>query len=369
VENTELNISTETTTAKPTKKVEQTKDGIELKSLLQYQKELKKELDPSFFEREPSRIKYMVGWVAVIAAGLYFAKDAHIVIQLLVGWIIGLGLGANAFIGHEVLHGAIFKNRKLQNIAGYVGFLPFMISPTYWRFWHNNLHHGNTQLLYKDPDAFPTKMVWNRSKFMKWVFKLSPGSGYLRSYTYFFFWFSLQAFLNQVYMRFGNKMWEKMNHGKVTVEFISQILIVAAYVNWVGIEGFIPFVVIPFMTMNYTVMSYISTNHNMNPYTRVNDPLVNSLTVTNSKVWEFVHVNFGYHVEHHLFQNIPASRNKKLSEILRAKYPDRYLIMPKRRAVKLLYNTPRIYKNREELVHPVSGKVYPTLTKKELELQ
>jgi hypothetical protein len=99
VENTELNISTETTTAKPTKKVEQTKDGIELKSLLQYQKELKKELDPSFFEREPSRIKYMVGWVAVIAAGLYFAKDAHIVIQLLVGWIIGLGLGANAFIG------------------------------------------------------------------------------------------------------------------------------------------------------------------------------------------------------------------------------------------------------------------------------
>jgi fatty acid desaturase len=170
-------------------------------------------------------------------------------------------------------------------------------------------------------------------------------------------------------MRFGNKMWAKMNHGKVTVEFISQILIVAAYVNWVGIEGFIPFVVIPFMTMNYTVMSYISTNHNMNPYTRVNDPLVNSLTVTNSKVWEFVHVNFGYHVEHHLFQNIPASRNKKLSEILRAKYPDRYLIMPKRRAVKLLYNTPRIYKNREELVHPVSGKVYPTLTKKELELQ
>jgi fatty acid desaturase len=224
VDQTEIsNEMTPEATTKKEKKVETTSHGVELRSLLSYQKELRAELGPEFFKREPLRLKYMVFWFTVISVSLWFGREQHFAVQMLLGWIIGLGLGANAFMAHEVLHGAIVKNRTLQNIVGFFGFLPFMISPTYWRFWHNNLHHGNTQLLYKDPDAFPTKMVWSRSKFMKWVFKLSPGSNTFRSITYFFFWFSFQAFLNQVYMRFGNKMWAKMNHGKVTVEFMLQV--------------------------------------------------------------------------------------------------------------------------------------------------
>jgi fatty acid desaturase len=274
---------------------------------------------------------------------------------------MGNFLGGMAFFAHETLHGSITKNPKLQNIIGFIGFGPFLISPTFWKFWHNRLHHGNTQLLYKDPDAFPTKMVWKRSKFMQWAFPLTPGSGHKRSYFYFFYWFSFQAFLNQIQMRFGNKMWDKMDHKKVTLEFALLCAAALCYVGIVGVENWLWLVILPFMIQNYTVMSYISTNHNISPYTKVNDPLVNSLSVTNHPILEKIHLNFGYHVEHHIFPRLSGRHTKLVSEQLKKQFPELYKIMPKSEALRLLYKTPRIYKNRTELTNPETDEVFKTL--------
>ena len=351
---------------KVTEKVSETnvsKPKVELKSLGEYNREILQKIPRSLLRREPTRLKYGVLFSALAFACGYaiYAFEFAWYAKLPLSIMMGVFLAGNTFLAHEILHGAIVKNKRLQTILGFVGFAPFLISPTYWRFWHNVLHHGNTQLLYKDPDAFPTKMVWKRSKFMKFVFPLSPGSGYLRSYVYFFYWFSFQAVLNQVYMRFGNKMWEKMNHKQVTREFIFMVALVVGYLFFVGFENWLWMAIIPFMAQNYTVMSYISTNHNISPLTRVNDPLVNSLTVSNNPILEFLHLNFGYHTEHHLFPGMPASKAKIISKTLREMYPDKYMIMPKFKAVKMLYSTPRIYKNRETLIHPETDKEYQTL--------
>lgn len=334
-----------------------------LKSLGEYNREVSQHFSKEFFKKEPMRLKYAALYYGVIFSSIYTITqfELHWGIKLVIGMIMGIALGGNAFLAHEVLHGAIVRNKKVQQFFGFFGFLPYLISPTYWQFWHNKLHHGNTQLLYKDPDAFPTHMIWKRSKFMKFVFPLSPGSKTIRSYFYFFYWFSFQAILNQVYMRFGNKMWAKMNHTRVTIEFILQVAIMGSYFYFIGVENIVFLFVIPFMIQNYTVMSYISTNHNMSPYTKINDPLLNSLSVTNNPFLEFVHLNFGYHTEHHLFPNMPMSRAKEVSEKLKELYPDRYMIMSKKDALKKLYATPRIYKNREVLIHPVTKKEYATL--------
>ena len=113
-------------------------------------------------------------------------------------------------------------------------------------------------------------------------------------------------------------------------------------------------------------MSYISTNHNLSPYTRVNDPLVNSLNVSNHPILEFFNLNFGYHIEHHLFPSMPASKSKIVSKKLQELYPDKYYIMPKFEAIKKLYQTPRIYKNRDILIHPITKKEYATLGREAL---
>ena len=152
-----------------------------------------------------------------------------------------------------------------------------------------------------------------------------------------------------------------MDHKKVSLEFALVLLFAGTYVFLIGPTNWLWLLVIPFLIQNYTVMSYISTNHNLSPYTKVNDPLVNSLNVSNNPIMEFMNLNFGYHIEHHLFPSMPASRAKIVSAKLKEMYPDKYVMMPKWEAMKMLYKTPRIYKNRDVLIHPVTRKEYATI--------
>jgi fatty acid desaturase len=72
-------------------------------------------------------------------------------------------------------------------------------------------------------------------------------------------------------------------------------------------------------------------------------------------------LNFGYHVEHHLFPRVSGKHAKKIHLLLKELYPDKYKFMPKWRALKYLYQTPRLYKNSNELVCPKTQETFPTI--------
>lgn len=333
------------------------------RTIVYYQQELKKMLPKSVFERNPTRSLYTFSFLAlnITIVSFFFAFEMSWPVKLVLGMMLGLFNAGMTFMAHEALHGSVFKSPLLQDLLGFLGFGPFLVSPTYWKYWHNFLHHGHTQLLIKDPDAFPTLGVYKRSVFMKRLFNFTPGSQKFVSYFYFFYWFSLQAFLNQSYMRFGNKMWDKMNHRRVSVEFGFLILCMASYFYLIGFQHILWLAIIPFFVQNYVVISYITTNHNLSPLTKVNDPLENSLTVTNHPVWEFLHLNFGYHVEHHIFPRMSCAYTKQVHHLLRTHFSSTYKFMPKSEAIKKLYQTPRIYNQKNELIHPHTLKTYPTL--------
>ncbi|MEZ4871706.1 MAG: fatty acid desaturase [Bdellovibrionales bacterium] len=84
------------------------------------------------------------------------------------------------------------------------------------------------------------------------------------------------------------------------------------------------------------------------------------MTVTNHPILEFLHMNFGYHTEHHLMPKMCMSKAKVLHKALKEKFPNDYKYMSKREALVRLYNTPRIYKNRTTLVDPYTGEEVPT---------
>jgi fatty acid desaturase len=281
--------------------------------------------------------------------------------KLLLGLCIGHCWGVAGLLSHEVLHGSVVRSRKLQTVISYFGLMPFLISPIFWRYWHNTLHHSYTQKLIQDPDAYPTYRIFKHSKFMQWMFPYTPGSGYKRSYLYFFFWFSFNVQMAQFYFRFRNKIYEKMNHSRVNLELASLIVPSAALLYWSGPANWAWVFLVPFFAQNYTVFSYISTNHNLNPLTPHNDTLVNSLSVTNNPILEFLHLNFGYHVEHHLFPNMNPVHAKKVHALLKKNYADDYQVMPKWQAIKALYKTARIYKTANVLMNPITGETYPTL--------
>ena len=324
---------------------------------------LAKELPREIFRPYPWRILTLITHIALWVAAFVAIVTVPMIwpVKLLLGLFIGFCWGMCGLLAHEILHGSVVRNKKAQNFFGFFALLPYMISPTFWRFWHNRLHHSHTQRIILDPDAYPTYRIFKSSRFSQWMFPFSPGSGYKRSYLYFFFWFSVNVMVAQFYLRFRNKTFEKLDHRKTNLELGLQISVMAALMIWAGPWNLVWVWLVPFTIQNYSVFSYISTNHNLSPLTKTNDPLENSLTVTNHPILEFFHFNFGYHVEHHLFPSMSPKRIKPVHKMLKEKYPESYKYMPKWQAIKALYKTARIYKNPTTLMNPHTKETYPTI--------
>jgi fatty acid desaturase len=115
-------------------------------------------------------------------------------------------------------------------------------------------------------------------------------------------------------------------------------------------------------------MSYIATNHFLNPLTTMNDPLVNSLSVRGPRWLERLHLNFGYHVEHHIFPTVSARHAPAVRAALRRLYGDRYLSLPHGEALRLLYTRPKVHASHDTLVDPHSGQVFNALAPGDLSM-
>ena len=335
----------------------------EIRSIGFYRREIMPRLAPEVFEVNFGRLVFF-GLAAIGSLGAFYAivfLNPTWPIKLLLGVMIGMCNGIIGFVVHELLHGSVVKNPKLQTFLGFFGLMPYVISPTYWKFVHNRLHHGKTQQTIRDPDAFPTLRVYKSSKFVQAIFPFTPGSGYKRSYFYFFFWLSFHEFVAQIYLRFRNGVFDAMDHRRVTIELSAQIAILVTMLLVAGPSNWIWVMVIPIAIQNYSLMSYISTNHNLSPLTSDNDPLMNSLTVTNHPALEFMTLNFGYHVEHHLFPTVSGKHAKLIHRELVRSFPDTYKHMPKWQAMKALYATARIYKNSKTLIHPETLHTFDTI--------
>lgn len=332
------------------------------KNVSDYIKGVMPELPKGFMKNNPARsINFVVALVIIgLGATALIQLQMTLFEKLGLSLVMGFAFTANAFLAHEALHGSMFKGKFLQDLVGFIGFAGLFNAPTFWRHEHNVMHHGNTQKLLIDPDAFPTLRIFKTSKYAQRTYKFMPGSNTLRSLFYFFYWFTFHNLMAQTYFRFRNNTYKGVNHTRCTVELLGQTALVVAY-GWVlGPENLVWGMLIPFLMMNYTLMSYISTNHNFLPLVRGNDPLKCSLSVTNHPILEFLHMNFGYHTEHHLMPKMCMSKAKTLHKVLKAKFPNDYKVMSKAEAVKRLYTTPRIYKNRTTLVDPFTGETKPT---------
>jgi fatty acid desaturase len=119
--------------------------------------------------------------------------------------------------------------------------------------------------------------------------------------------------------------------------------------------------VLPLLVANSIVMSFILTNHNLSPQTSVNDPLVNSLTVTGPRLVEWLTLGFGFHVEHHLFPAMSARHAPGVRDALRKRFPDRYQSLPWARALRALHRSGRVYDTPTTLLDPKTGQRWQTL--------
>lgn len=306
-------------------------------------------------------------WLPVHAALIAFS-----LVSLAQGWVpwylawlvsipVGFSFGGLAFLAHEALHGSIVHHRRVQHLVGWLGFLPFVVSPRLWVAWHNRVHHGSPNQPGLDPDAYPTLEEYSKRRSLRIVTDhLGPGRHGLGTPIAVLIGFSVHSLNTLLNAR-------KLNILKPAQQrwAIAETLVGISF--WVSIAllvGWLPFLfgfLLPLAIGNAIVMAHILTNHTLSPHTEVNDPLVNSLSVTVPRWFEWLTLQFGFHVEHHLFPWMSARHARAVRTQILARWPERYQSMPLSQALLTLHRTARVYKNPTTLIDVKGRKEWSTL--------
>jgi fatty acid desaturase len=328
-----------------------------------YTKQLRDGLPREVFEPAPRRLGWLVVHLAVVVVGIFVIGNR------IAGWwltipaalIIGHSFGVLALFGHETLHGSVVREKLARQLIGWLSFLPFTLSPRLWNAWHNRVHHGHTGEAGVDPDAFPTLAEYRSTLGARLGNRLTMGMRRWAGVFGLFLGFTVQSFVVLIGTARRRRYLSTRQYHAAVAETAIGIGLWAGLAIWIGFVPFIFAFLIPLVIGNAVVMSYILTNHGLSPLTDVNDPLLNSLSVTTPRIVDVLHLNFGYHVEHHLFPGMSMRHGRRVRAEVRKRWPERYQSMSLWRALRAMWSTARVYASATVMLDPDSGQRWPTL--------
>jgi fatty acid desaturase len=336
---------------------------MHLKTISSYAAELRPHLPNSVFAPARSRLIWLaLHWLVIAASTTVIAL--HWVawpVALILSLVTGGSFAGLTFVGHEALHGALVRGKALRRVIGWLGFLPFAVSPRLWEAWHNRVHHGHTNRVGVDPDTYPTLQQYGESAAVRYVTdSFAPGRGRAMGVFSLLLGFSIQS-SHVLLAGHASGMLSRAEHRWALLETG------AAWTLWLGLAlaiGPLAFLLsfgLPLLVGNVIIMALILTNHSLSPHTGVNDPLLNSLSVTGPRLFDWLTLGFGYHVEHHVFPAMSARHARVVRGLLRQQWPERYQSLPYFEALARLHRSPRVYRDDTTLLNPYTGQTEPTL--------
>jgi fatty acid desaturase len=327
-----------------------------------YVRALRQDLPARAFAPATSRLALVPAHLAMIALATVAIACAWLPWFLvpLLSLTIGVCFAGLTFVAHEAVHGGIVRGRRARWLVGWIGFLPFTLSPRLWAAWHDRVHHAKANVT-DDPDMYPTLAEYQASGRIRFfVNAFSLGGRRWRGVLSLALGFTVQS-VNQL---IAARRRGFLNPRAFAIALAETFAGVAIWATVAALVGFVPFLfvyVIPLLLANVIVMAFILTNHGLSPRVEINDPLVSGLSVTAPRWLEWMTLQFGYHVEHHLFPAMSSRHARCVRELLHRRWPQRYQSMPLRKALAKLHNTARVYKDAVTLVDPRTGREYPTL--------
>lgn len=336
--------------------------GVPLYPQATYVRALRTTLPSEAFAPARSRLALIPMYVGIATAAIVGIAGGWLPILLwpVASIVIGISFACLTFIAHEAIHGGITRNKRLKHAIGWLGFLPFMVSPRLWSAWHDRVHHSSANLDH-DPDVYPTLDTYRTSAPSRVATNMfAMGCRRWRGMLSLLLGFTVQS-THQLLTASKNGTLSRGAHRSAIAETLAGV---ALWATVAALVGFVPYVfifVIPHLVANVVVMSFILTNHSLSPRVTINDPLVSGLSVTTSRLVELITLRFGYHVEHHLFPGMSSRHAPLVRDELRRRWPERYQSMPLVDALRALHRTARVYKDATTLIDPRTGAEFSTL--------
>lgn len=324
-----------------------------------YAQKVTPNLPKAAFKRAPIRLLGGFAYLAFfITSAVLIAKGLPWYYCLPLSVLMSQALSGMGFLSHEILHGHVVKQAWMRNSLGALFFAHFGLSPLLWRKWHNMTHHAHTQHPHDDPDAMGTLDDLFQQPGLQ---KFNQMPQWVRSTILFG---SFLGFFSVFCILKLKEFWPEATPAERR-QMVRETVI--PYLGWfallllVGPVAWFWIYLVPLALANFTVITYITTNHHLNPHTEVNDPLANSLSVTVPRWMDVLHFNFSYHTEHHLYPGMSAKWAPLVKAEINKQFPGLYNELPLWKAMVFIWKTPRVYHNDTELVDIKTGVAYPTM--------
>jgi linoleoyl-CoA desaturase len=261
---------------------------------------------------------------------------------LLCWFIMGLGMsGLGMVTMHDANHGSFSKHRWVNKLFGNSMYLLGGYPPN-WRFQHNTLHHGFTNIEGHDEDIAPPGIL-----------RFSPHRPLkkIHRYQYIYAWlfYSLMSITWIIakdfkrfnkYKKMGAKLSGKRKYNSLLVD------IIISKVAYYSVFLIIPLLTLPvawywvlagFLIMHFTsglvLSSIFQTAHvvptTIFPVPDMNGELDNNWAVhqlyttsdyaPKSRIFSWLIGGLNYQIEHHLFPNISHIHYREISKIVQSK--------------------------------------------------
>ena len=307
-------------------------------------------LPPEAFSPNPRRL-----WVAALHSavilGSYATIRAFPAAAPLVSLAIGHSLACLAFVGHEVSHNAVVRGGVAKHAITAWAFGLNMIPPAMWNRLHNDTHHRHTNTP-ADPDRpflkserqpsttlytaifFPSRGIWRGNALVLAHFVTYIARNLL---TVFYPGDTKPSVMTSkpAYRSHERAVIACELIGVVTLQYLVWRAVGSSWRNYMWASP------VALCIASAVIMTYVFTNHFLNPITHEHDPLSGTTSVVVPTVFDHLHSNFSFHTEHHLFPTLNSDYYPLVSQLLQQEAGDRYQRLPMGEAWRKLWEQER----------------------------
>jgi len=258
---------------------------------------LEKEMAELRRQRPVRRIAEIAFFVALWTVGILLGVTGHVLIGIAASTA---ALNAFYLLSHEGHHHLLFRNRLANHATNMIFCIPLLHSPSGYRVLHE-LHHkflGGRG----DPDEYRNYTDNPRFRWALQFVRLTMGT--------------------LVYMpMIPIVAWRRADRAD-RIRLLLECALIACVLTPV-------FVGVPVRTLLQVwlipgvIVGYISAVRALAQHalTESDDPLLASRTVHSNRIVAFLLLNENYHLEHHLFPEVPSYNLPRLRELLSARLP------------------------------------------------
>ncbi len=271
--------------------------------------------------------------------------------------LIGHLFAANGFLAHEVSHGNVIRNRRGRYVLELVTWLPVMISPAMWHRLHNVAHHAHVNTVH-DPDRrfLLTDAGSTAPHFARHFY---PNSEIIAWTPLPFLYFlpylvrnNAAAFLRKpLPISHTVPQFSRRDRTACAGEWVLLISVHAVFFALAGfsITFYLTAFIYPVIVASVIFVSFVATQHWLNPIHDVADPLLGSTSVRVPRVIDAVYHNVSWHTEHHLFPQLNPDWYPAVGRLLKQHYGEHYNSISMGEAWRRLWRSARFAEKRQQV--------------------